>query len=105
VARRFEHKAREIDAWTHDEASKLLDQAKEREPSVYAPLLCALHTGMRRGEVLGLMWEDIGTDRIRVRRALVRGHMTTTKSGKTREVPISPALRETLDQIRNDLNP
>jgi len=105
VARRFEHTARDIDAWTHDEASGLLDEAKEREPSIYAPLLCALHTGMRRGEVLGLVWEDVSNDRIRLRRALVRGHMTTTKSGKTREIPISFALRETLDQLRDDLSP
>lgn len=32
----------------------------------------------------------------------MRGHMTTTKSGKTRGVPISPALQDTLDKILSE---
>ena len=60
---------------------------------------------MRRGEILGLRWEDIGPDRISVRRGLVRGHITTTKSGKTREVRISQPLRAVLDELRRGMNP
>jgi integrase len=42
----------------------------------------ALSTGLRRGELLGLRWEDIELleKRLRVRHAFVRGEMTTPKS-------------------------
>jgi len=105
VARRYEQNPKDVDAWTREEASALLELARDGEPNVAVPLLCALHTGMRRGEILGLQWQDVGVARIRVRRALVRGHMTTTKSGRAREVPISAALREALDELCAGLSP
>jgi integrase len=41
-----------------------------------------LSTGLRRGELLGLMWDDVDLleKRLRVRQAFVRGEMTTPKS-------------------------
>ena len=105
VSRRFEHTPRDIDAWTREEVRFLLQVSQKREPFIYAPFMCAIHTGMRRGEILGLRWEDIGAKKMRVRRSLVRGHITTTKSGKSREVPISQPLREILDELRKDLSP
>lgn len=101
VARRFEHEPRDIDAWTRSEVKELLNVAREEEPLLLAPLTCAIHTGMRRGEILGLRWEDVGADKIRVRRALVRGHVTTPKSGRSREVPISAPLRRVLGDLRD----
>ena len=105
VARRHDQNPKDVDAWTRDEVAALFEIAVSAEPNISGPLLCALHTGMRRGEILGLQWQDVGKDRIRIRRALVRGHMTTTKSGKTREVPISAALRAVLDKLRGELSP
>jgi integrase len=42
----------------------------------------ALSTGLRRGELLGLRWQDVELldKRVRVRQAFVRGEMTTPKS-------------------------
>ena len=54
---------------------------------------------MRKGEVLGLHWKDVKTDRIVVRRSLGRGSITTPKSGRTREVPVSGDLRTVLDGL------
>jgi len=99
IGRRYEHTGREIDAWTHEDAGKLLDVAREFESKLYAPVLFALHTGARRGEVLGLKWKDIGPKQIQIRRALVRGKLTTTKNGKERTVPISTDLRAVLDEL------
>jgi len=100
VARRFEHEPRDVDAWTHPEVRKLLKVAREEEPYLLGPLTCAIHTGMRRGEIIGLRWEDVGADKLRVRRSVVRGHVTTTKSGRSREVPLSTPLRRVLGDLR-----
>lgn len=55
-------------------------------------ILMALKTGMRRGEILGLRWEDVDMEghNIFVRR---------TKSGKMRVLPIHPELYEVLAAV------
>lgn len=42
---------------TPEESLLLLERVKDVRARTF--LLIALHTGMRRGEILGLMWEDI----------------------------------------------
>jgi integrase len=59
-------------------------------------------TGMRRGEVCGLKWSDIDPESglVTIERAWVsddRGqHLTTTKSGKKRTIPLGPFGEELL---------
>lgn len=68
-----------------DEEKALLHYAQgaDRRNPLMAPLLVlALETGMRRGELLSLRWNDI--DLVR-RTALLR----TTKNGQSRRVPLS----------------
>lgn len=62
---------------------------KEIQPIV----ICAIMTGMRRGEILALRWEsiDLGNGII---------YVLETKSGKPREIPIAPKLAEMLKSIR-----
>jgi len=89
------------EAWTRDEVARLLELAREHEPR-FAPALALLFsTGLRRGELLGLKWEDVDFERRRlhVRRAYVRGEFTTPKSGKGRFVAIPPALAELLLEL------
>jgi integrase len=74
------------------EARKLLDAARgDRLEALY---VLAVHTGMRRGELLGLKWEDVDLDgqTVRVRRTLTRidngrrlalGEPKTRKSRRT----------------------
>ena len=40
-----------------DKIAELLDAAKETR--LYVPILLALSTGLRRGELLALRWQDI----------------------------------------------
>lgn len=59
-------------------------------PDWFRPvLLIALHTGMRRGEILGLRWDDVDLERrlVRVREA---------KSGEGRFIPLNDVLHEAL---------
>ncbi len=58
-------------------------------PRLYPVLVCALLTGMRQGEILGLTWENVSLDRDIL-------YVLKTKSGRPREIPIVGKLREAL---------
>jgi integrase len=95
VDRRVSKEAREVEFWSRSEVEALLEAARAHEPR-FAPFLSLLFaTGMRRGEALGLRWTDVDFDRreLGVRRAIVRGQVTTPKSGRGRKIrmPISLA--------------
>ncbi len=52
---------REAPSWSVEQMQRFLDAA---EGDKYSPLwLLALHTGLRRGEILGLRWQDVDLDR------------------------------------------
>ncbi len=63
-------------------------------PMLYQIVRVALYTGMRRGEILGLRRQDVDLARRVV-------HLTQTKNGEPRTVPLSPraarVLRQALD--------
>jgi integrase len=65
-------------------------------------LLTLFSTGMRRGKLLGLRWEDIDFDscRISIQRARVRGRLTTPKNGKGRQIAMPPGFASALEYIR-----
>jgi len=88
----------EIHPFTRDEAGVFLEAARKHAHRDYPLFLCALRTGMRLGELLGLQWGDVDFNGcfIEVRRNLVAGRITTPKSGRTRRVDMSQQLLETL---------
>jgi integrase len=63
-------------------------------------ILCALHTGMRRGEILSQRWEDIDFDN----RILHVSH-SKTPEGEAREIPLTIHLYEMLLANRKDRGP
>ena len=90
---------KEMQILTPPEIRRLLDAADE---PVRTLLLCAVLTGMRRGELLGLRWEDIDLEghRIFVRRALWRGKFVTPKSRRSRRtIDMAPTLRTSLAKL------
>ena len=81
---------------TPPEIRRLLAAADE---PVRTLLLCAVLTGMRRGELLGLKWEDIDFEasKIRVRRALWRKKLITPKSRRSRRaIDLAQTLKAAL---------
>lgn len=48
---------REIDTWTVPECLDFLDKMKDHV--LYMPIFIAFHTGLRRGEICALKWEDV----------------------------------------------
>ena len=63
-------------------------------------ILCALHTGMRRGEILQQRWEDIDFDN----RILHVSH-SKTPEGEAREIPLTNRLYEMLHANRQQRGP
>lgn len=74
------------------EAGALLSACLNHEPRIAPVVLCALHTGMRRGEILKLTWEDISFERRQIT-------LLKTKNGDARHIPITSALLQALRQL------
>jgi integrase len=67
-------------------------------PRKYHPLiLLALHTGMRRGETLNLLWEDLDFKRKRIT-------IRQTKAGEARHIPMNDVVRQTLQSLARMLH-
>jgi len=52
--------------WSVEEIQKFLQAAKSYNPNYYIAYLIAIHTGMRKAEVLALRWEDIDFENKRI---------------------------------------
>jgi integrase len=70
-----------------DEEALLLDACDERREKLRAIIICALDTGMRRGEILKLKWEDVD---LANRRINIQALNTKTLTART--VPITARL-------------
>ena len=72
------------------ELARLLDACRaSRNPYLATIVLLAVHTGMRKGEILGLEWERVDLSSARLT-------LLQTKNGKPRGVPINRAVYEAL---------
>lgn len=49
-------------AWTSEQARRFLEHARAAEEALYAAYVLVLVLGLRRGEVLGLAWQDLDLD-------------------------------------------
>jgi integrase len=80
---------------TDAEIVRLLEACGQSKNTLLGPLVTVgLHTGLRKGELLGLRWEQVD---------LTRGVIALgrrTKSGKGRDVPINQAVYATLVPLR-----
>ena len=62
-------------------------------PHLRPIIITAVHTGMRRGEILGLRWKAVDLNRGSIR-------IEQSKNGEGRYVPISAELRAVLGEFR-----
>lgn len=93
-----------FDFFGFEESEKLLAAC---EPGTLDEVMirCALRTGMRRGELLGLQWDAIAPKRIGIVRAFSAGTLTHPKSKRSRWVPPAVDLLESLERWRHDRGP
>jgi integrase len=84
------------------EVNILLGQVQEKVPYLHPLLLCAVRTGLRRGELIGLQWGDVDFHSrfLIVRRAIVRNRVGAPKSGKVRRVDLSGQLVATFQHLK-----
>jgi integrase len=81
---------RRIRYLTKKELARFTPEAK-KIPHYYQIAMCALHTGMRKGEILNLKWGNIRNGFI---------YLEKTKTNERRETPINKDLRAILDEIK-----
>ena len=92
----------EIEPLTEAEVIKFLEAVRLHSPQHFALFLCAIHTGLRSGELAGLQWGDLDENGkfLIVRRGIVGGKINLTKSGKVRQVDVSYSLLTALLDLR-----
>ncbi len=78
----------------HQEADELIQTCRGSFRSL---VITALHTGMRRGEILGLTW-----DQVNMAQGMIR--LTHTKNGESREIPINDTVRSVLAGLRTRID-
>lgn len=85
VERKSENNAR-VRFLSDDERARLLIACKSSVwPRLFALVLLALTTGARKGELLGLRWQDVDLHR-------AVAHVALTKNGDARALPLLPAV-------------
>lgn len=90
--------------WSHAQGELFLRAAAAAGTSWHALFTLALATGLRKGEVLGLRWVDVTTDRVFVRQAYTQYGDEPFTPPKTRQsvrsVPITPSTYAALERHR-----
>ena len=107
LPRRRKGGTRRRKAWTSDEARRFLESARADEDRLYAAYVLVLVLGLRKGEVLGICWDDIDLDAglltvgmqlQRVGRQLL--HRETKTEGSDAELPL-PDICTTALKLRH----
>jgi integrase len=103
---------KKIDFLTTAEVPLLLEAARDRDqtkfkdgPEYFPVFLCAIHIGMRAGEISGLQWGDIDWNGnfLVVQRSIKDGKINPTKTDKIRRIDMSDDLVEELKAYRRRL--
>lgn len=89
----------EVKPFSNDEVQRIIEMA---EGSLKNYLGIAFYTGMRSGEILGLVRHDISEDTISIKRSVSKGRVTTPKThGSIRTIPMFEKVRPFIeDQIK-----
>jgi integrase len=100
VTRKRDRYGGDLDFFSPEEVMRLVRAAaSEQDGAIY---LAAAFTGLRRGELLALRWQDLlfEQEAIRVRASYSYGAVTSPKSGRSRRVPMVSQVAERLIALR-----
>lgn len=88
-------------AFTKEQVKALYEYDYKNKTIVRAAIILAASTGLRLGEIRALRWADVRLNKIIVSHSFTATDgLKTTKSGKPREVPITPEVYEILSSLR-----
>ena len=94
-----------LKVWTHGEVQNALVIAHYSYPEMYTLMEVALGTGMRRGEIFGLKWDDVDfiDGYITVSRSLdiASGEIGPTKTKQARRIQMSDRVAKILEKSYN----
>ena len=99
---------KDVPEYNAEQVRKLLLYAKKHESHIYIFLLLALYTGLRKGELLALTWEDVDYDKklLNVNKSRtgsrkdVTMQITTPKTASSnRKIPLNDTV---LDALREE---
>lgn len=79
---------------TREEEARLLAACVEPRAHLRPLLVCALDTGMRRGEIIKLRWSDVD-----LMGGIIRVRKTTTKTWEARSIGMTARLQDELRRI------
>ncbi len=93
--KRYKESGQRTRVLSQDEETRLMAALTGKNADLLPIAVCALGTGMRRGEMLAMHWTDVDfeTEFIHLR-------AETTKNGEPRSVPMNADVKETLLKIR-----
>lgn len=103
ATRTLQAESEEVVIWTPDQMATFLEMA--RDNSLYPLFVLAVGAGLRRGELLGLRWKDIGVSSVSVQQAVkLESNRAVVGSPKTpsakRRVPVGKDVMAALDPHR-----
>ncbi len=92
-----------VEFYDFEELDRLVLAAEKLDPQLLLLVLLGAEAGLRCGEIIALEWSDIDLEHetITVSRSKWRGHLTETKGGRARVVPLAPRLHEALASYRS----
>ena len=98
IIRRLRVVAPPFDWLTAAESDRFLEAIDTHYPQWKAFFWTALRTGMRRGEIFALKWDDVDfvARTVTVRHSVFRGRLGTPKSGRGRTIPMTKGLTSIL---------
>lgn len=86
-----------------DQLRRLLEALGALDSDIGRALLTIAWTGVRKGELVALRWEDYAEGELWIRRAVYRGVEGPTKTDDPRRVAVVGPLAETIAQQRRQL--
>ncbi|MCY9350689.1 site-specific integrase [Bacillus licheniformis] len=94
-----------VETWSIEECNTFLNRMRQQKDHIFMLYYLALYTGMRRGEILGLKWQDIDFEdkRIYVRNSLfyISGQGLVLQSTKTKSGNRNIAItKEDIEELK-----
>lgn len=86
-----------------DEYERVVEVAKSDDSNAFLIALLGGEAGLRCGEMIALEWGDVdlGKQQLRVQRSQWKGHVTATKGGRVRFIPLTVRLAAALREHRH----